>query len=40
VANNVVDREVIVSARNVVKKLSISRGFPATQSTAPNAEQK
>lgn len=34
------DREVIVSARIVVRKLSISREFPVTQSTAPNAEQK
>ena len=33
-------REVIVSARSVVRKLPISRGFPVTQSTAPNAEQK
>jgi hypothetical protein len=34
------DQEVIVSALSVGRKSSISRGFPVTQSTAPNVEQK
>jgi hypothetical protein len=34
------DQEVIASAQNAEKKLSISREFPATQSTAQNAEKK
>lgn len=34
------DQEVIASAQNAEKKLPISREFPATQSTAQNAEKK
>ncbi|MCG2720888.1 MAG: hypothetical protein L6290_02575 [Thermodesulfovibrionales bacterium] len=40
-ATDVVEaREVIVSARIVGRRLSISRGFPVIQSYAPNAGQK
>jgi len=34
------DREVNASARIAARKQSISRGFPATRSPAPNAVQK
>jgi hypothetical protein len=34
------DREVNASARIAERKQSISRGFPATRSTAPNAVQR
>jgi hypothetical protein len=33
-------RVVTVSARIAARKFPISRGFPVTQSSAPNAEQK